>query len=392
MLKSYRTTLAACYLGYTVQAIVNNYLPLLFLMFTKQFGFSLKQITLFVTVNFAVQLLTDVCSSKIVDLIGMRISAVTAHLLAAAGLGGLALFPFVFPSAFGGILFCIVLYSVGGGLIEVVVSPVAEACPTKNKAASMSLLHSFYCWGSAFVILTTTLFFFLAGENWRILALAFTALPLFNAVFFALVPLYSLTESGKSMPLKTLFRKGTFWIFAALMLTAGAAELAVSQWASAFAEAGLQLSKQAGDLAGPCLFAVLMGLSRVLFALFGKRFSLANVLICSAVLCVGAYLITALSPLPVLSLVGCALCGFSVGILWPGVFSLASKEIPEGGTSLFALLAFGGDAGCTLGPSLVGLAAGSYGLSRGLLIGVAFPALMVLLLVLLKLLKRKKSV
>ena len=380
MLKSYNHTRAACYFGYVTQGIVNNFSPLLFLIFQRQFEISLTQVTLLVTVNFAVQLLVDCAFSKLADKIGYRVCLVGAHFVAALGLAGLSFLPRALPSALAGLLICTVLCALGSGLIEVLVSPTVEACPSENKTGQMSLLHSFYCWGSAAVVLVSTGFLLLFGNvNWWILALVWACLPLANAVYFLFVPIAKLDDEGETLPVRKLLKKPRFWLFFVLMTLAGAAELYISQWASAFAESGLGLGKALGDMAGPCLFAVFMGLSRVLYSRYGKRLRLF--LILSGIMCIGCYLVAAFVPVPGVALVGCALAGFAVGIMWPGIFSLASKDL-AGGTPMFALLALGGDLGCTAGPTLVGLLAGRFNdnIGTGIAFALVFPALFVILL------------
>ena len=379
--KQWRHTRYASYLGYITQAIVNNLAPLLFLIFQEVYRIPLEQITLLVTVNFCVQLSVDMLSTRFVDKIGYRPCIVAAHFFAAAGLAGLGVFPRLLPDPFVGLLAAVFLYAIGGGLIEVLVSPIVEACPTENKASVMSLLHSFYCWGSVGVILLSTLFLGAFGKSaWTVLALLWALLPLFNAFWFWRVPIARLTEEGEALPLGKLFSQKLFWIFAALMVAAGACELSMSQWASAFAESGLGVSKTVGDLAGPCFFAVLMGCARVVYAKVGHKLNLLNAQWMCGLLCVAAYLLAALSPVPVLALLGCGPCGFSVGILWPGTFSVAARYLPKGGTAMFALLALFGDLGCTGGPTLVGFVSGAFGgeLKMGLLAAVVFPVFLIL--------------
>ena len=379
--KQWRHTQYASYLGYITQAVVNNLAPLLFLIFQEVYRIPLEQITLLVTVNFCVQLSVDMLSTRFVDKIGYRPCIVAAHFFAAAGLAGLGVFPRLLPDPFAGLLAAVFLYAIGGGLIEVLISPIVEACPTENKVSVMSLLHSFYCWGSVGVILLSTLFLGAFGKGaWTVLALLWALLPLFNAFWFWRVPIARLTEEGEALPLSKLFSQKLFWIFAALMVAAGACELSMSQWASAFAESGLGVSKTVGDLAGPCFFAVLMGCARVVYAKVGHKLNLLNAQWMCGLLCVAAYLLAALSPVPVLALLGCGLCGFSVGILWPGTFSVAARYLPKGGTAMFALLALFGDLGCTGGPTLVGFVSGAFGgeLKMGLLAAVVFPVFLIL--------------
>ena len=373
---NYNHTLYASYLGYVCQAIVNNLAPLLFLTLQRTYGISLGQITLLVTFNFGVQLLVDLASTLFVDRLGYRRCAVIAHVCCALGLAGLAVLPELLPHPYVGLLAAVCLYAVGGGLIEVLISPIVEACPTEKKDAAMSLLHSFYCWGCVLVIALSTAFLALLGsDSWRMLPLLWALVPAANAMLFSRVPVNSLTPEGGGMSVRELLRSSGFWLLALLMGCAGASELSMSQWASAFAEKGLGISKTLGDLAGPCFFAVLMGLARVLYAAFSDRISLLGFMRGSCVLCVASYLLAVFAPHPALALLGCGLCGLSVGILWPGVFSIAAGRMPAGGTALFALLALGGDLGCSSGPTLVGFVSERAGgvLQAGLLAAILFP-------------------
>lgn len=377
--QNYKHTINACYIGYITQAVVNNFAPLLFLTFQRSYGISLGKISFLVTVNFGVQLLVDFLAAHFVDRIGYRISIVAAHILAAVGLIGLALFPQMMEDSYSGLMAAIILYAVGGGLLEVLVSPIVEACPTERKAAAMSLLHSFYCWGHMGVVILSTAFFYLFGiDQWQVLAVIWAAVPLANALYFFLVPIRTLAEEEEGLSIRRLSGKMVFWILMVLMICAGASEQAVSQWASAFAESGLHVSKSVGDLAGPCAFAFFMGVSRVVSAKYSDRISLERIMMGSGGLCVVSYLLIALSPWPVLSLAGCALCGFAVGALWPSTFSLAMKKIPGGGTAMFALFALAGDIGCAGGPLVVGRISGAFGddLRIGILAALVFPVIL----------------
>ncbi len=380
MENQYNKTITACFVGYIVQAVVNNFTPLLFLFFQRSYHIPLSQITLLVTFNFGIQLLVDLVSVGFVDKIGYRASMIMAHVLAAAGLILLTILPEVLPSPFAGILIAVMIYAVGGGLLEVLVSPVVEACPSDNKEKAMSMLHSFYCWGYAGVVLLSTLFFHVAGiGNWKILALIWALIPIGNAFAFASVPMAPLIEDGESgLQLKELFRLKIFWVLLVMMICAGASEQAVSQWASTFAEKGLGISKTAGDLAGPLAFALLMGTSRLFYGRYGDRIDLDRFMVYSCCLCILSYLGISLLPMPQLSLAACAVCGLSVGIMWPGTFSKASAALPKGGTAMFALLALGGDIGCSGGPTLVGMVSGALGddLKMGVLAGILFPVLL----------------
>lgn len=352
----------------------------MFLTFKETFDISLNKITSLITVNFVIQIIVDLIAAKYVDKIGYRKSIIAAHVFSGAGLISLAVAPFVFPSAYAGLLFSVLLYAVGGGLIEVLISPIVEACPSENKTAAMSLLHSFYCWGCVGVVLISTLFFSVFGkENWRIMCVVWALIPIANALFFCGVPIASLTPGEKGMTIRELARNGAFWLFVLLMFASGSSEQAMSQWASAFAESGLHVSKTIGDLAGPCMFSVLMGTARVVSSKLSKKIDLLNSIIFCGFLCIASYLIASLSPYSGLSLLGCAVCGFSVGLLWPGVFSLASSKFRRGGTALFALLALAGDLGCSGGPTYVGLISSAFGdnLKVGILGAVIFPVLLI---------------
>ena len=391
---NFNHTVYACFVGYVVQAIVNNFAPLLFLTFQNTYAISLDKIALLVTINFGIQLIVDLLASKFVDKIGYRVSIVSAHLFAGLGLIGLTVFPECFSDPYIGLLIAIAIYAIGGGIIEVLVSPIVEACPTKRKEATMSLLHSFYCWGHVFVVLASTLFFFLVGiENWKILSLIWAAFPLVNALYFTKVPLRTLTEKNEGLGLRKLIRMKTFWLLLLLMMCAGACEQSVSQWASTFAESGLGVTKAIGDLAGPCAFAVLMGGARVFYAKYSERINLQSFMLISGGLCLISYLLISLVPIPIIGLIGCGLCGLSVGILWPGTFSIAAKEIRAGGTAMFAFLALAGDLGCSGGPTFVGFISGAFedNLRVGLFAAIVFPLLLIAGLFAFRFMKRKTA-
>ena len=380
---NFKHTLFASYIGYFVQAIINNFVPLLFLTLQNSFGFSYRKISLLIMINFTVQLFIDLLSAGFVDKIGYRKSIVAAHFFAAAGLCGLGVFPFWLPDPYVGVVISIIIYAAGSGLIEVIISPLVEACPTENKSGSMSLLHSFYCWGQMSVVLLSTVFFrFFGVGNWRVLSFIWAIVPLLNGFYLSVVPMPKLLSDFKGVGIKTLLGRKIFLVCAVIMFCAGASEIAMSQWASAFAESGLGVSKTVGDLLGPCMFAALMGTARVLYARLSTKISLKKVMTVSASLCVASYLLASLSKNPVLALIGCGLCGLSVGVMWPGTFSLSTKEIPDGGTAMFALLALFGDLGCATGPATVGFVTSFFSdnLSRGLLFAVAFPLLLLIML------------
>lgn len=380
MKNNYKMTMYVCFIGYIVQAVVNSFVPLLFVTFQTEYHIPLTQITLLITVNFVIQLVVDLLSAGFVDKIGYRASAIIAHACAGTGIFLLTILPELFSNSFYGILLAVMVYAIGGGLIEVLISPILEACPTDNKESAMSLLHSFYCWGCTGVVLLSTLFFALFGtSHWKILALIWVLLPTANLILFTKVPIYSLHEEGESgMSISELFRVKVFWLLMAMMLCAGASEQAVSQWASTFAEKGLHIQKTVGDLVGPMMFSVLMGLSRLIYGKYGEKLNLDRFMKGSCVLCVASYLCISLVPVPIVGLIGCAICGFSVGIMWPGTFSKASAAIKRGGTVLFAMLALAGDLGCSGGPTLVGFVSSAFSgnLRLGILTAIVFPVLL----------------
>ena len=380
MQQKYQKTIYACFVGYIVQAIVNNFVPLLFLTFEKSYHIPLSQITMLITINFGIQLLVDLLSAGFVDRIGYRVSVVLAHVFAAVGLVGLVLLPEIMPNAYAGLLIAVFIYALGGGLIEVLISPIVESCPTDNKEKAMSLLHSFYCWGHVGVVLLSTVFFGIFGiANWKILACIWALIPVINAFVFAKAPIAPLIEEGESgMTMLDLCKSKVFWVMMLMMLCAGASEQAVSQWASTFAEKGLGVTKTIGDLAGPMTFAILMGSSRAFYGKFGHKIDLDRFMLGSSVLCIFSYLLIVASPIPFLSLVGCGICGLSVGIMWPGTFSKASVALKNGGTAMFALLALAGDLGCSGGPTLVGFvsSAAADNLKAGILVAIVFPVVM----------------
>ena len=376
----YRRTLIACYLAFITQAIAANFAPLLFLTFHKSMGIPLGKVALVSTAFYFTQLIVDVICAKFVDRIGYRVAAAASEITSAAGLIGLAFLPSILPDPFIGIIISVIVYAVGSGLIEVLASPIVEACPFNHKEAVMSLLHSFYCWGSVGVILLSTVFFTIFGvENWKWLACIWALIPLLNTYNFITCPIESLVEDGKGMSIRSLFMTPMFFLGIVLMVCAGAAEMSMAQWASAFVESALGISKTIGDLAGPCLFAVTMGISRIIYGKNGSKIELTKYMLGSGTLCFACYILAAISHNPVISLIGCILCGFSVGIMWPGTISLLSKRLPAGGTAMFALLAMAGDLGGAFGPWLVGIATQMRNddLKAGMLTACIFPIVLI---------------
>ena len=392
-------TVRAGFIGYLTQAITINFFPLLFITFEKEFNLSLGKISLLIAISFITQLTTDLLVAKFAHHLNTRAMAIAAHVLAILGMTGLAYLPFVLP-AFVGLAVSVILAAIGGGLTEVLISPIVEACPidTRKKSATMSLLHSFYSWGVAAVTLFSTLFFLFVGiEHWRILTCLWAIVPVIGALAFAVVPIFELPTSkiteGREKKEQSLLRLPLFWIFFGIMFCGGAAEQVMLQWSSAFAESGLAVSKATGDLLGPFAFAILMGSARVFYAFMSERIKLRRFITLSAVLCVGAYLLAALSPSPLLSLLGCALCGLAVGITWPGTLSMGAKHIPLGGIRMFALLATAGDLGCLVGPTLIGWIAEllENDLGRAFLVAAIFPAVIIVLSLLVGILRKNQT-
>ena len=393
-MKNYKKTLIACYLGFITQAIVANFTPLLFLTFHNEYGVSLSNIAFISTAFFFTQLIVDILCAKFVDKIGYRVSIVASEVLAALGLIGLAILPKLTPNPYVGIIIAVIIYAIGSGLIEVLCSPIVEACPFDNKDSVMSLLHSFYCWGSVGVVLFSTIFFSIFGiNNWKILACIWAIVPLYNVYNFMTCPIEYLTEEGEGLGVKKLFTMPIFWISIVLMICAGASEISMAQWASAYAEAALGLSKNIGDIVGPCLFAVFMGISRVFYGKYGHKVDLMKFMIGSGSLCLVCYLLASLGKYPIIGLVGCIVCGFSVGIMWPGTISITSVNIPLGGTAMFALLAMAGDMGGSIGPYMVGLVTqnANDNLKIGMLAGSVFPVILVVSIIGLMMVKNQNN-
>lgn len=387
MEKNYKKTLLACYLGFITQAIVANFTPLLFLKFHSEYGIPIGKIALISTTFYFTQLIVDVICAKYVDRIGYRRAVVVSEAASVVGLVGLAFLPDLLPSPFAGIIISVIIYAIGSGLIEVLVSPIVEACPFDHKEAVMSFLHSFYCWGTVAVILLSTVFFNIFGiSNWRWMACIWAIVPLYNIYNFMTCPIEYLVEDGQGMTVRELLKSPLFWTGILLMICAGASEIAMAQWASAFTESALGIEKRIGDLVGPCLFAVMQGISRVIYGKRGSRIELTKYMIGSGALCLICYLLASLSHNPILSLAGCILCGFSVGIMWPGTISIMSKKMPLGGTAMFALLAMAGDIGGSIGPAAIGFVTqtANDNMQVGMITATIFPALLILALIIIK--------
>lgn len=395
MQRNYKKTLTACYMGFITQAIAANFAPLLFLKFHSDYGIPMGKIALISAAFFLTQLIVDILCAKFADFIGYRKCVIASELLSAAGLIGLAFLPELTGNPFTGIIISVIIYATGSGLIEVLCSPIVEACPFEHKDAVMSLLHSFYCWGSVGVILISTLFFAVFGiGSWKILACIWALIPLYNVYNFAVCPIERLTDDGSGMKTGSLLRVPMFWTAIILMVCAGASELSMAQWASAYAESALGLTKAAGDLAGPCMFAVTMGISRVIYGKYGDKLDLKRFMLGSGALCLSCYIAASVSDNSVIGLIGCIMCGFSVGIMWPGTISICSGRIPTGGTAMFALLAMAGDLGGALGPGIVGniTQLANDNLQIGMFAGSIFPLILIISLLVMKRMRLYKNI
>lgn len=390
----YGHTVTTCFLGYICQSVTINFAPLLFLTFSSEFDIPLSSITALITVNFAIQLLTDLVSPRFVDKIGYKTSMLIAHALCAVGMILLPTLPSLLGGFFG-LLTATMFYAVGGGLLEVLASPIIDSCPVKNKSGLMSLLHSFYCWGIVITVLISTAFFAVFDiENWRIMSLLWAILPIANAIYITAVPMPEPppVELGKT-DLKTVFSTKIFWIFLAMMFASGASEMAIQQWASTFAESALKVDKSLGDLIGVCGYALMMGGVRLLHGKFSERLPKKLTLFLCAVMTLGCFMAVALAKNPIVGFLGCIFCGFAVGIFWPGTFNLATSKMPGCTTSMFALLSLAGDVGCTTGPTVTGFVSDAFGgdLRMGILVASIFPVLMILSLSLLTLVGRQRK-
>ncbi len=389
---TYKNTLISCYVCFFIQSIVNNFSPLLFATYSREFEISLEQITLLVSFNFVIQMIVDILGAGYADKIGYRRGIIIAHIFSALGIAGLGIFPYIMPP-FVGIMVATVFCALGSGFIEVLASPIVEALPTDEKSSAMSLLHSFYCWGHLAIVLLSTLYFTTVGvENWKYLAFLWALIPALNCISFIFVPINSYSEGRETVSISELFKLFDFRLFLLLMVCAGAAEQSIAQWASLFAENGLGVSKTLGDLLGPCMFGLMMAISRTFYGAFGAKLDLNRVMSICALGMICGYVLTFAAPIPVVSLIGCAIIGIFVGISWPGTLSLATRKLPQGGTSMFALLALAGDIGCAGGPSLIGLISGKVGgdsaMKVGILSAVIFP---ITAFILLRIVKNRKS-
>jgi len=383
--KKYKKTIYACYRGYITQAIIVNLSPLFFVIFQDNYNVSFVTLGSIVLLNFITQMLTDIAAIKFVEKVGYRVAAVTAHALASAGLLMLGFLPMIMP-IIPALVISTVIFAVGGGLLEVLVSPIVDSVPGEAKESSMSLLHAFYCWGQVMVVLVTTLLLFLIGnKNWSIIPMMWAILPIYNLITFLKVPIIPPLSENERMPIKKLLKSKIFLIALLMMLCAGASELAIAQWASLFTEKALGVSKTAGDVLGPCFFGIMMGVGRTIYGVYGQKVRLLRVMILSAILCVISYIAASVSQNAAVSLVGCALCGLAVSLMWPGMLSMVAAKYTSGGAAMFGIMAIFGDVGCSVGPWLVGVVSqmcsglgAESALRYGILAATIFPVIMIL--------------
>ncbi len=377
---SYKRTKIACFIGFVVQAIINNFLPLLFIIFNTKYSLNYEELGRLLFINFFIQLIVDMLTPAVVKHIGYRGASILCHGLAALGLCMLGILPALFPQyIYTCLVASIIVYASGSGIIEVCMSPMVALLPGDKKGADMVFTHSFYCWGQAFTVLVSTLLLFLLGQSkWHLVPIIWAVIPFLNMLNFMRVPIIEQPDEPATKTAKTLFKSRDFWGFTIIMICAGASEITMAEWASLFTQQTLGISKTIGDLLGPCAFAICMGSGRVFFGILDGKFNPKTALIINNILCFSCYAGVALLNIPALSLIACALCGFSVSLSWPGTYSMAAKRFSTGGTLMFSLLALCGDFGCSIGPWLMGIVANATTLHTGFLVSAVFPAIMVL--------------
>lgn len=356
--RSYGLTKVACYIGYVVQAVVNNLLSLLFVIFNAQpYNISLEKLGSIIFINFAAQLFIDYISVFFTSRFGYKKCVVFAQATSVVGFVLLGFLPRVIEPYFG-ILFSILFLAVGSGLIEVLISPIIEALPSDNKASNMSFLHSFYCWGQVLTVIgTTALVFALGNDKWFYIPFVWSIIPFINTLLFTRCDILELENNSAHSSALSLLKNKSVYKYMVFMFCAGASEITMVQWSSFFVEKGFGTEKWLGDLIGPCLFAVLMGIGRIGYGILGKKVSLERLLCYFSALCFVCYLVVALSNNGIICALGCAVCGLSVSVMWPGVISLSAEKFHSSGTAIFSLMAMLGDIGCAVGPWILGLIA-----------------------------------
>lgn len=380
---------------FIIQALIINFPPILFLHFSTTYGIPLSKITFLVIINFACQFCLDMLSAIFAKHLSYKVMIVASNILAALGLASYAFLPEILPNAYLGLVIATLISAMGSGLIEVIANPIMQSCPKPKKNFSMGFLHSFYCWGALGVVLISTLLLLWTGMgSWKLLALLWALIPAVNTVIFLVSPMNQPSaELEETSSLSKLVKTKMFWLFIFIMILGGACEQAMAQWASAFAETVLteinivpESAKLFGDLLGPCFFALTMALSRMIYPKVCEKYDLRRVMILSSILCAICYAVAAITQNPFVSLIGCGVCGFSVGIMWPGTLDLAGKTCTFVGTALFAMLSLAGDLGCLTGPALIGFTADILGgnLKAGMTAAILLPSLLTVILLLFK--------
>ncbi len=377
--KKYFPTKLAGYVGFVVQAIVNNFLPILFIVFQNVYNLSYEKLGRLILFNFATQMFIDLITPKIIAKIGYRKAASLSQGAAAAGLILLGTLPSLMNNTYLAIIISIIIYATGSGLMEVILSPMIEMLPTGNKSGNMAVLHSFYCWGQAFTVLVTTGLVFLFGfKQWYFIPAIWAIIPFLNMFSFLRVPIVQPSPDEKMSTFSELVKKPLFLVYMVMMFCAGASEIAMAEWASIFAQNALGVSKAIGDITGPCAFALFMGTGRVVYAKLSKKVSFTKMLVILNIFCFVCYMVVAVCKIPIIALIFCAVCGFTVSISWPGIYSAGARTFTTGGAVMFSVFAMCGDTGCALGPWLIGVLADKFSLNVGFAAASVFPLVMVI--------------
>lgn len=350
MKKEFRLTLMAARMGFFTQALVNNLAPVFFVLFRVLYGFSYLQVGILAALNFTLQLFADITSPNLISRFGYRKCAMTAQALCAVGLILMPGLCILTGGVYISFIIPVLIYSYGAGMIEVLASPIVEAIPDLPENTKMSMLHSFYSWGQmTCVALTTLALHFIGYERWFLIPVLWSAIPIFGIILFSRARLDMADMAEKESEKGGRLFCRSFVLMLIIMTCAGASEIAMSEWSSLFAEEALGVSKVAGDLFGPCMFALFMGMGRMCHAKFGERLNLSRLIKACSLLCVICYVGAALLRPAAASLIFCALTGLSVSLMWPGALSLAAAR-NNGGARMYGLLAAFGDIGCIIGP------------------------------------------
>lgn len=399
----------ACYATNITMSVIGNLSPLLFLTFRSLYDISYSLLGLLILINFCTQLCVDLIFSFFSHKFNIALTVKLTPVIAFVGLGFYALSPILFSqNIYLGLVLSTIVFSAASGLAEVLISPVIAALPSENPEREMSKLHSVYAWGVVFVILVGTLFLlFCGGTNWQWLAAIFMLVPMLAACLFFTAKLPVLETPERVSGALALLKNKKLWLCFFGIFLGGASECTMGQWSSSYLEQALGLEKVWGDIFGVAMFAVALGLGRTLYGKFGKN--IEKVLFLGGLGAAVCYLVAAISNIPLLGLIACALTGFCVSMLWPGSLIVASERVPQGGVFVYAMMAAGGDLGASVAPQLVGIvtdavsqnaAAAEFavelgitseqlGMKTGMLLGAVFPIIAVF--VYLVLMKTKKK-